>query len=235
MNTQVKSTHDKLGQQELIPNGPRAIQKIQRRKELIAASRKVLSEGYADFSMRKVAALAKVRLNTLQYHFGDGQQLIEITVRSTIEEYIYAYRQFGSVEYEYPIEKLIALLDLGLIGIRNTTLRRFFLEAWTMGLHNPAILNLLRTGYEDYVQVVRDIIVNINPHLTTSDLEVLSSLIVAWGEGIMVLSEWGGDETPSIAAMGEKMKETCIDMITKGMPEMPTGIGNSTGSKERRV
>ena len=198
------------------PPSERAMQQQRRRQELLAASKKVLSQGHAEFSMRKVAALAGVNLNTVQYHFGDAQGLIESTVRSTIYEYIDAFRNFAKVDYESPTENLIALLDLGFIGLRNPTLRKFFVESWTLGLHNPIIGNLLRSCYADYQKTVLEIIKKINPNLTDSDLNTLSCLIVAWGEGILVMAEWSDINSPSISMLGEQVKKTCIDMITKG-------------------
>ena len=47
-----------------------------RRAILEAARERLLSEGYAGLSTRKVAVVAGVPLNQLHYYFGSKQQLI---------------------------------------------------------------------------------------------------------------------------------------------------------------
>ena len=54
----------------------RAEQSERKRAAILKASKEVLAQGYAEFSLRKVAAAAGVRLSTVQHHFGDLESLI---------------------------------------------------------------------------------------------------------------------------------------------------------------
>ena len=186
----------------------------QRRLEILQASRDVLSQGYTDYSMRKVAAAAGVRLNTVQYHFNNLQNLIEATCLWTLEEYLEKYRDMSTGSNLSPLDSLNTYLDISFKGLANRHLRSFYIELWAMALHNPPLAVLLRSAYADYRDSISKIIIGINPKLTVQDADLLVTLILSWGEGLIVLTEWGGDqEKASFERLCNKMKKFCIALV----------------------
>src|SRR5437868_3522547 len=109
-------------------HGVRAVQTERRRQEILKASAEVLAEGYADFSLRKVAAAAGVRLNTVQHHFGDLESLILATVEFKSEEMLARFRQLAEGEYESPADDLMVFLDEAWLAIRDVNVQRFYFE-----------------------------------------------------------------------------------------------------------
>jgi hypothetical protein len=83
-----------------------------------------------------------------------------------------------------------------------------------MALHNPPLADLLRSAYSDYRDSIFKIIRGINPKLTTQDADVLVKLIMSWGEGLIVMTEWDEDQKKaSFERLCNQMKKFCIALV----------------------
>jgi AcrR family transcriptional regulator len=193
--------------------GLRARQSERRRQDILQASAEVLAEGYADFSLRKVAAAAGVRLNTVQHHFGDLESLIHATVMVGSAEQLARFRQLAAGQYDSPIDDLMVFLDEAWVAIRDPQVQRLYLEVWPMGLHRPNIAELLRQLYADYRNALAALVRRVNPGLTEAEANTLSTLIASWTEGALVMARWGGAGMPSLSLVGLRMKAACLALL----------------------
>ena len=196
-----------------VPSGVRAAQSERRRADILRASAEVLTQGYADYSLRKVAAAAGVRLNTVQHHFGDLESLVLATIESFLANFLTRMRQLEAGQYDPPSDDLIVFLDETWAAIRDTNLRTLLIVLWAMGLQRPSIAKLIRQLYADYQRSVAAIVQRINPSLTEAELRTLTILITSWTEGAMVMAHWSGPDTPSLSFVGLRMKAACLALV----------------------
>jgi AcrR family transcriptional regulator len=199
-----------------VPSGVRAAQSERRRADILKASADVLIQGYADYSLRKVAAAAGVRLNTVQHHFGDLESLVLATIESLLANFITRMRQLEAGQYDSPSDDLMVLLDEAFVAIRDTKVRTLTIELWAMGLHRPSIGQLVRQIYADYRNSVAAIVRRVNPGLTDAEVQTLAILICSWTEGANVMAQWSGPDSPSLSFIGLRMKAACLALVETG-------------------
>jgi AcrR family transcriptional regulator len=213
MTKHATQDHELTGSDAAVSSGVRAAQSERRRADILKASADVLTQGYADFSLRKVAAAAGVRLNTVQHHFGDLESLVLATVESMLGEFPVRIRQLAAGQFDSPSDDLMVFLDEAWVAIRDTNVRTFFIELWAMGLHRPSIGQLVRQLYAEYWGCVAAIVHRVNPSLTEAEVHTLAMLICSWTEGAMVMAHWSGPGTPSLSFVGLRMKAACIALV----------------------
>ena len=223
--------HEFEGSPATPPRGVRAAQSERRRADILKASSDVLMQGYADFSLRKVAAAAGVRLNTVQHHFGDLESLVLATTETMLGDFMPRLRQLAAGQYDSPSDDLMVFLDEAWAAIRDTNFRKFTFELWAMGLHQPAIGQLVRQLYEEYRHSVAAIVHRVNPSLTDAELHTVAMLICSWTEGALVMAHWSGPGAPSLSFVGLRMKAACLALI--GTPRTSaSGLGPNSERTE---
>jgi AcrR family transcriptional regulator len=213
MTKHANQNNEPAGSDAAVSSGVRAAQSERRRIDILKASADVLTQGYADFSLRKVAAAAGVRLNTVQHHFGDLESLILATVESMLGEFLVRIRLLAAGQYDSPSDDLMVFLDEAWVAIRDTNVRTFFIELWAMGLHQPSIGQLVVQLYADYRSSVAAIVHRVNPSLTEAEVQTLAMLICSWTEGATVMAHWSGPETPALSFVGLRMKAACLALV----------------------
>ena len=208
--TQHGSEHAKPSGSAAISRSARAVQSEHRRSDILKASRDVLAQGHADFSLRKVAAAAGVRLNTVQHHFSDLESLIHATIESLVGGFMQRSRQLAEGQYDSPTDDLMVFLDDAWVWIRDVNVRNLYFEVWAMARHHPSVVAMIRRIYSDYLGALALILRRINPRLTEADAYVKATLISCWTEGAIVMVHWGSAETPSLGLLAIRMKSACL-------------------------
>jgi len=193
--------------------GIRAVQSERRRREILKASGEVLSQGFADFSLRKVAAAADVRLNTVQHHFKDLDSLLYATLEFVGRELLARFEELGQGQNEDPVDDLVVFLDEAWIALRKTEVRNFFFELWAMALHRPAIEEMTKRMYGEYRASLAAIIRRVKPALSDAETNVLATLIASWAEGALVMAHWGGEGMPSQSLLSIRMKSASLALL----------------------
>lgn len=205
-------------QTEVPVRGARALQSERRRRDILKASGKVLSEGFADFSLRKVAAAADVRLNTVQHHFKDLDSLLHATLEFVGRELLTRFVELGRGQNEDPVDDLLVFLDEAWLAIRKAVVRVFFFELWTMALRRPAIKGMVKQMYSEYQASLAAILRRVNPALTDAEAGVLARLICSWTEGALVMAHWGGERVPSLSLLSIRMKSASLALVGVANP-----------------
>lgn len=190
--------------------GVRAVQSERRRADILKASKEVLAQGYADFSLRKVASAAGVRLNTVQHHFGDLESLILATITSSTEEFMRYSRQLAEGQYESPTDDLKVFLDDAWTFVRDVNVRNLYFEVWAMGRHRPIVADWLKQIYAEYIQALAPILRRINPNLTEAEAHTTATLISCLTEGAIVMAHWSNQEAAYLGLLGVRLKAACL-------------------------
>jgi AcrR family transcriptional regulator len=126
-----------------------------RRAILDAARERLLADGYASLSTRKVAVSAGVPLSQLHYHFGSKQQLIlsllEEENRRRLERQTRMYAQDAPLwqRYEQACDFLEDDLDSGYV--------RLLQEMIAAGWSNPAVGGAVRDMLLGWLQLLTDV------------------------------------------------------------------------------
>lgn len=194
--------------------GVRETRRALRVEQILEAALGVLArEGYAAFSLRKVAAAAGVRLNTVQHHFGDHKALVLTMVRSKMTGYVDRYKRLAC-DTQLPVkDRLEAVLDDAFMEVSVPQVNAFFFEIWALGHQDADIAALLRETYTDYYATLAGMAREIQPKLTESEAAVIASMIGACTEGATVLSMYGGGGVPPTGAVVVRMKAMFLAMI----------------------
>ena len=150
--------------------------------EILSSAIKVfIAEGYAGFSLRKVAAAADVKLSNLQHYFPSKDALLEAMMMVEIEAYLASFeeiRSHGSAE-----QQLAELVDMVVEDLKTKKTTIFFPELWSLSNHHQAMTKHMDAMYRRYRLVVKEIIRAINPALNDRQVKHLALFITASLEG----------------------------------------------------
>lgn len=171
-------------------------------KILQTATDLLIDRGYHNFSLRRVADAAGIRLGNLQYYFPTKDSLVEALLDRTIQAYIENFenlRKQGTPRDQFRAIVEEVLTDL---GTRETT--RFFPELWSLSNHDENTTRLMDDMYAKYRKVLAEVIAELNPSLSSIQIQRLALFISCSMEGHTVFigheKPWAG-ETPYIIAM----------------------------------
>jgi AcrR family transcriptional regulator len=194
--------------------GAREVHRAKRTEEILAASMRVLGEGgYAAFSMRKVAAAAGVRLNTVQHFYGDLQTLLVATVRAKVSVYVDRYTVVAADDRLPPRERLEAVFDDVFAEVRKPEVTAFFLEAWSLGAQDPSLEAVLKEIYFSYFSMLASMVRQIKADLSMADSHVIAALLGSVTEGALVYSRFGNNGEVPIGAVMVRMKALCMSLV----------------------
>lgn len=150
--------------------------------EILSSAIKVfIAEGYAGFSLRKVAAAADVKLSNLQHYFPSKDALLEAMMMVEIEAYLASFeeiRSHGSAE-----QQLAELVEMVVEDLKTKKTTIFFPELWSLSNHHQAMTKHMDAMYRRYRLVVKEIIRAINPALNDRQVKHLALFITASLEG----------------------------------------------------
>lgn len=150
--------------------------------EILAAAIAVfIDQGYAQFSLRKVAAAANVTLSNLQHYFPTKKALLEAMMTIEIEAYLATFEEIRS--HGTPEQQLAELVETVVEDLKTKKTTIFFPELWSLSNHHQAMTKYMDAMYKKYRLVVKEIIHAINPALTEEQVKHLALFITASLEG----------------------------------------------------
>lgn len=148
---------------------------------LDAATTLLIDIGYSNFSMRKVADAAGIKLGNLQYYFPSKNMLVCAMLDRAIQVYLDEFdeiRTHGTPEQQF--RELIQHVVTDLTSKQTT---QFFPELWSMSNHDKEITVFMDQMYSKYRAIMGDIIADLNPKLNVKQVEKLSLFFSASMEG----------------------------------------------------
>lgn len=187
--------------------------------EILSSAIKVfIAEGYAGFSLRKVAAAADVKLSNLQHYFPSKDALLEAMMMVEIEAYLASFeeiRSHGSAE-----QQLAELVDMVVEDLKTKKTTIFFPELWSLSNHHQAMTKHMDAMYRRYRLVVKEIIRAINPALNDRQVKHLALFITASLEGHTVFVGYHKPWTRETKAISSIATQSFLWLIKSGeIPE----------------
>jgi len=141
----------------------------------------LVENGYHSFSMRKVAAKAKISVGNLQYYFPTKDSLFAALLDMVIQSYIEDFENIAPTRSPKERFKLIIESVFRDLSTKKTT--RFFPELWCMSNHDEQFSANMDVMYSRYRKVLQEVISQINPKLTSTQSQRLALFISSSIEG----------------------------------------------------
>lgn len=153
---------------------------------LHAALSVLLSDGYAAFSLRNVAAHAGVRLGHLQYYYTSKQELLHAVIARELER-LAARMEARAETADDGTEHDLTSLVGGMLGEQQSReILQLFGEVRTLAMRDPAIGELMRGYTARYWRAMVRAVLRSNPALGRPRAERRAALLVALLEGLML-------------------------------------------------
>lgn len=154
----------------------------QRRIRILSAARELLIDsGYHNFSLRRVAQKAGISVGNLQYYFPSKQALTTALLDDVIDEYLAEFEQMRSEGS--PEEQFLNIVRLVFEDLQDLATTVFFPEIWSLANHEDGVTDQLDAMYSRYRAVLANVVMDINPSLTTEQARKLAVFISASMEG----------------------------------------------------
>lgn len=148
---------------------------------LSAASTVLIDNGYHNFSLRRVADKAGIKVSNLQYYFSSKASLVEAMLNAEIQPYL---DLFGEIRSQGdPRDQLVEIVTTVISDLGNKKTTVFFPELWSLANHDETIDTLMDVMYSKYRDVLADIALDINPSLTKKQAKRLALFFSSSMEG----------------------------------------------------
>ena len=187
-------------------------------KILDAAEDLLIDEGYQSLSIRRIASRCGITPGNLQYYFPSKNILLEALLNKIIQGYLEEFERLRQDAGIDPVMQLKAVLTHVITDLNNKRTTHFFPEVWALSNHESSITNSLDEMYGEYREVIKEIVIKINPLISEERATDLALFITASLEGHTIFIGHGKPwckKTPSIIEMAI---ESFTDLIKKGEP-----------------
>ena len=150
---------------------------------LQAAEELIIASGYHSFSLRKVADTAGITLGNLQYYYPSKDKLIAAMLDNSIQRYI---DRFMEVRLEVGVDpkvQFVALIEEIMTDLNRKNTTMFFPEVWSLSNHYPHAVEIMDEMYGKYRDILIEVMAEMNPSLSPSQLHRLAVFISSSMEG----------------------------------------------------
>ena len=163
-------------------------------KAILAASTEVfLDEGFASFSLRRVAQAMGISLGTLQYYFPTLDDLLGATLVGLMNRANEEVHRIASGPEA--VEDRIALVCGFVIEVnRQQTTSQLIFEALSLAQRNAMARRIVADSYNEYRSILARLIAEASPQLAPGECLVRATMIASLLEGLVIFSYPGGPD-----------------------------------------
>lgn len=154
---------------------------------LDAATGLLVEEGYAQLSLRKVAARADMRLGNLQYYYRTKQDVIRALLERHLDHALAVFERRIATAGTDPRAQLLAGTETLIEALDSDASCRLFWELWALAARDRSVAQATRAFYERYVAEVAEALCAVSPSLRPALAGRRAALVVALLEGLSVL------------------------------------------------
>jgi AcrR family transcriptional regulator len=156
---------------------------------IVRAARDLLmTEGYAQFSMRNVAARAGLHLANVQYYYKTREDLVEALVADTGERYRNSYAELRAKGPTDRQARFDAVVEFNLKDIATAETRRYFIQLWALLTEiDGRAGHLMNDLYAIDIQQLSDCIAELVPDTDAAEVRRRASILAAMIEGMVVV------------------------------------------------
>jgi len=155
---------------------------------VLAARELLMTEGYAQFSMRNVAARAGLHLANVQYYYKTREALVKALLDDTGERYRSSYEELrarGPTDRE---ARFKAVVEFNLKDIATSETRRYFIQLWALLTEiDGRAGHLMNDLYAIDIQQLSDCIAELVPETDAAEVRRRASILAAMIEGMVVV------------------------------------------------
>lgn len=149
---------------------------------LDAAVRVLIEHGYNDFSLRRVAEDAGLRLGNLQHYFPSKDLLVRAMLDQVIETYLDRFSRIQRSGFD-PEQEFRAIVGTVFMDLNTRRTTVFFPELWSLANHDRQVAAHMERMYSRYRELLGTSIARLNPGLDAVQVERLALFVSASLEG----------------------------------------------------
>lgn len=193
---------------------PMVAQKADNRALALEAARRLfIEEGYAAFSMRKVARAIGISQGHLQHFFPTREDLVSAMLEQTAHHYSEIYETLlvgvegqGLARFEGVVRFLVQ-------DITNREMTNFFFELWPMTAHNEMASTMLRDIYRRNCEGFAQVIQELWPTATEEDVQDMSLQILALIDGLILYYHSARPDDAMLERVQRRTMETIRQIV----------------------
>jgi len=155
---------------------------------VLAARELLMTEGYAQFSMRNVAARAGLHLANVQYYYKTREALVKALLDDTGERYRSSYEELRAKGPTDREARFRAVVEFNLEDIATSETRRYFIQLWALLTEiDGRAGRLMNDLYAIDIQQLSDCIADLVPDTDAAEVRRRASILAAMIEGMVVV------------------------------------------------
>jgi AcrR family transcriptional regulator len=155
---------------------------------VLAARELLMTQGYAQFSMRNVAARAGLHLANVQYYYKTREDLVEALLDDTGERYRSSYEELRAKAPTDREARFKAVVEFNLKDVATSETRRYFIQLWALLTEiDGRVGHLMNDLYAIDIQQLSDCIADLVPDTDAAEVRRRASILAAMIEGMVVV------------------------------------------------
>ena len=188
----------------------------QRVDEILDAATVVLVQsGYGDFTMRRIADQAGMKLGNLQYYFPTKSDLLQALLEGEFDRYTLERQKLVGESNATPKSLLNKLLDYILRDQENARCCSIFWELWALSTHDTGAAKVMDKFYQAYCAEIATLFREVNPNLGKRAAERRAALAVSMLEGLSLLRGHGKTRHSNINGIENELRETLLALAMR--------------------
>lgn len=181
--------------------------------EIVAAAANVLaSEGYANFTLARVAKEVGILTSGLQHYFPTHEDLLSSTINALFSAYYDRWSEMSKPNDKPAIERLCEIFEDVFEEACDPRVCRFSFEMFALAEHSAITHDLLSKSYAEYRQIYVNLVREIDPVASGRECLARATLIAAQLEGLMVYTYSAGRQTPGLGIVLRLFKEISVEI-----------------------
>lgn len=181
---------------------------------LEAAKRLFIEEGYAAFSMRKVARAIGISQGHLQHFFPTRDDLVNAMLQDAAAHYIEVYETILGKREGDPVNRFNDVVRFLLDDITNREVTNFFFELWPMTAHNETAGAMLRNIYRQNCVGFSKVIRDMRPECDLETVEDMALQILSLIDGLILFCHSAGPDEATLARVKRKALHTIEQIVS---------------------
>jgi AcrR family transcriptional regulator len=177
---------------------------------LDAAQQVLLKDGYAGFTLRRVAQSAGISPGNLTYHFPRKNVLLRALINRILADYLRQLDEMIS-DPEMPLEQQVEMLvHFALMDSVTEQTMRVARELWAMALHDDVIRDAADDFYDELMERVVAMLQRSYPQAEKAAIREMVHFLLLLSEGTSVLYGTRRERAVSV----ERMIEVATRLLT---------------------
>ncbi len=179
--------------------------------EIVSSAANLLAvEGYANFTLARVARELGIPPSALKNYFPTHDDLLRSTVGALMNAYLERYADMGKPTGKPAMERLREIVNDGFEEARDPRICKFEFELLALAQHSDITLNLMRRLYTAYRAIFVDLVREIDTSATARECHARARLIAAQMEGAVILMFGSRKQPPDVDHVFDLMRVITI-------------------------